>query len=140
LTASVLFPIVQQELARRPDLIPDLRGLFVLYVDSGMARSVTWYVLLRGKNVAPIISTKCPDVPELANHERHETDGLSLPVVHIMLDDSDLLTLCAGGINGHKLFSIGRLRVDGDLRLAVQLESVFKAAGGSQKTREFVSK
>ena len=54
-----------------------------------------------------------------------ERDGDATPTVAFTIGPLDMLRLASGGANPTKLFVLGRLRVEGDLMLAVRLPGLF---------------
>ena len=59
-----------------------------------------------------------------------ERDPATPAQVVFEIGDADLLRLVAGAVEGPVLFMHGRLRVDGDLVLALQLPQLFRLPGG----------
>jgi putative sterol carrier protein len=66
------------------------------------------------------------------------TKGTKVPVCIIELEDRDILKFVTGGLHGLKAFTENKIRIAGDITLAVQLEEVFRTTGGVEKAKEFL--
>ncbi|KAI8916202.1 hypothetical protein EDD86DRAFT_197959 [Gorgonomyces haynaldii] len=129
LVASLLFPEIQKELAQHPELVGNVKGLFVIIVLQKKVKKQEWYVLLRGREQAPVISQQKPDGVDK-----------SLPVGIIEIEDKDIYKFITGGMYGIKALAQGNIKVAGDLQFANELEDVFYKAGGVAKTKEYLAK
>lgn len=136
--ASIIFPQIQKQLTAQPDLVSNLRGLFIINVifekgvQSEFVKKVSkvneeWYLLFQGKDASPIISKQKPSIP-----------SSKIPVVLIDLNDKHLLNFVSGGLSGIKAVASGQIKIIGDLELAQKLEQVFESAGGVEKTMKFI--
>ncbi|KAJ3363937.1 hypothetical protein GGF32_003035 [Allomyces javanicus] len=126
--ATTLFTELDRELQANPRLVGSLRALFCIRVTRRGLRKGEWYLLCRGQTSPPLVSTAMPSV----GHERKE----KLPVVMIEIDQRDLFNFFSGGLNSYKAITTGRVRVAGDLTVAMALEDVFRKAGGVEKTMQ----
>ncbi|KAJ3410857.1 hypothetical protein HDV05_003146 [Chytridiales sp. JEL 0842] len=126
--ASIFFPEIAKELAKDPTLTGGLKGLFIITVFRKGIKKEEWYLLLQGRDVAPTISTQRPMLPS-----RH-----SLPVVVTEVEDNDILNFITGGQNGLQAYVSGKVRILGDLQLALQLQEVFVKTGGVEKVMKFL--
>ncbi|KAI9182939.1 hypothetical protein H9P43_003855 [Blastocladiella emersonii ATCC 22665] len=189
--ATTLFTELERELAANPRLVGNLTALFCVKVTRRGVRKGEWYLLFRGQEHAPLVSTVMPQLP--LPHRAHDggiaegsvaaataaavsaelgllaTNPLSLssaanpasgggspgsgdasgskvasgqpgklPVVLIDIDQRDLFNFFSGGLNTYKAISSGKVRVAGDLVVAMALEEVFRKAGGVEKTLSYL--
>ncbi|ORZ36417.1 hypothetical protein BCR44DRAFT_38441 [Catenaria anguillulae PL171] len=66
--------------------------------------------------------------------------GDRLPVVMIEIEQRDLFNFFSGGLNTYRAITSGKIRVAGDLTVAMALEEVFRKAGGVEKTIQYLKK
>ncbi|BFZ64171.1 hypothetical protein YB2330_005310 [Saitoella coloradoensis] len=133
LAASEIFPRLRQELEKDPSLAGGLKGLFIIQVlqdkgETGDAQE--WYMLFTGVPTKPTITSTRPELPL--------TSAKPLPIVLLQLKDEDLVRFCAGGLSGMQGIVSGRIKVGGDIDLALGLERLFVQAGGPERTLEIL--
>ncbi|KAI9360065.1 hypothetical protein DFJ73DRAFT_816561 [Zopfochytrium polystomum] len=131
--ASVLFPELAKDLAANPANSGNLRGLFIVTVLKKGVRTEEWYMLFPGNSAPPTISRSRPSLPA-------SSSGPAPPVVVLEVEDADILNFVTGGLQSVKAFVSGRVRVVGDLQVALELEDVFRKSGGVEKAMAFVKK
>ncbi|KAI9143216.1 hypothetical protein BKA69DRAFT_1016042, partial [Paraphysoderma sedebokerense] len=119
-----LFSEMAGELKQNPRLAGDLVGLFIIVVHKKGWKQEEWYLLFQGQQAAPIISTTRPPLPPKSSGSDKEKS--SLPIVMIEIDVKDLLNFFTGGLNAYKAITTGKVKVAGDLLVAMRLEEVFK--------------
>ncbi|KAJ3327027.1 hypothetical protein HDU76_012421 [Blyttiomyces sp. JEL0837] len=127
LHSTILFPELAKEIAREPQLTYNLKGLFIITVMKKGVRKEEWFMLFPGGQSPPTISTARPMIP-----------SSSVPVVVVEIDDNDILNFITGGLSGVKAYVSGRVKVVGDLQVALQLEEVFNKTGGVEKAMRFL--
>lgn len=130
LAAELLLPELERQIRAEKDLWPNFKGLFILNITKKRKVVATWYLLLQGKDVMPLIT----DDEEKA---RNSAKG-KVRTVKIQVDDSDLINLVTGGMTGIKAYMSGKIKVRGDLMLAQRLEEVFDKANGRERAMEFI--
>ncbi|CEG68459.1 hypothetical protein RMATCC62417_04716 [Rhizopus microsporus] len=130
LVADVLLPEIEKQLIQDDSLWPNIKGLYVIHVTKKKQPVVTWYLLLQGNTVQPIITTH-KDMVKRAKVFKVKT-------IKIQVEDHDLLNFITGGLTGVKAYMAGRIKVRGDLVLAQKLEEVFEKAGGRERAIEFM--
>lgn len=54
------------------------------------------------------------------------------------MDDADILNFISGGITGMNAYLSKKMKIEGDMFLAQELEEVFIEAGGVEKTMAFL--
>jgi hypothetical protein len=72
------------------------------------------YMLFQGLEAPPTISRVRPSIPS----------GENVPIVVIEIEDSDILNFITGGLNGVKAYVSGKIKILGDMQVALQLEEV----------------
>ncbi|GAO47783.1 hypothetical protein G7K_1981-t1 [Saitoella complicata NRRL Y-17804] len=87
-------------------------------------------MLFTGVPSKPTITSTRPELPL--------TSGKPLPIVLLQLKDEDLVRFCAGGLSGMQGIVSGRIKVGGDIDLALGLERLFVQAGGPERTLEIL--
>ncbi|CAO3699740.1 unnamed protein product [Rhizopus microsporus] len=130
LVADVLLPEIEKQLIQDDSLWPNIKGLYVIHVTKKKQPVATWYLLLQGNTVQPIITTH-KDMIKRAKVFKVKT-------IKIQVEDHDLLNFITGGLTGVKAYMAGRIKVRGDLVLAQKLEEVFEKAGGRERAIEFM--
>ncbi|KAG2233880.1 hypothetical protein INT48_005221 [Thamnidium elegans] len=125
LMADLMLPELERQLAEDDTLWPNVKGLYIITVTKKRKPTATWYLLLQGNDVQPVITADQAKA-------RAATRG-KVRTVKIQIEDSDLLT-------GVKAYMVGRIKVRGDLVLAQRLEEVFEKAGGKERALEFIKK
>ncbi|KAI8145927.1 hypothetical protein BJV82DRAFT_666483 [Fennellomyces sp. T-0311] len=132
LASDLLLPELERQLAEDPSLWPNVKGLFIVTVAKKKKPMATWYLLLQGKDIKPLIT----DDEQLARSSAKS----KVRVVKIQVEDSDLINFITGGMTGVKAYMTGKIKVRGDLMLAQRLEEVFEKADGRKRAIEFISK
>ncbi|CEG84022.1 hypothetical protein RMATCC62417_17878 [Rhizopus microsporus] len=130
LIADVLLPEIEKQLIQDDSLWPNIKGLYVIHITKKKQPVATWYLLLQGNTVQPIITTH-KDMVKRAKVFKVKT-------IKIQVEDHDLLNFITGGLTGVKAYMAGRIKVRGDLVLAQKLEEVFEKAGGRERAIEFM--
>ncbi|KAI9272613.1 hypothetical protein BY458DRAFT_508770 [Sporodiniella umbellata] len=130
LIADLLLPELERQLKEDKDLWPNIKGLFIVQVNKKKKAAATWYLILQGNTVEPIIT---------ADKEKAQAYS-KLKKVRIQVEDNDLLNFITGGLTGVKAYVAGKIKVRGDLILAQKLEQVFEKAGGRDRAIEFMKK
>ncbi|KAJ1511472.1 hypothetical protein HMI56_005346 [Coelomomyces lativittatus] len=119
--ATTMFRELEKELHRNPKIVGNLKGLFCIKVIRKGNPKGEWHVYFYGQNAVPEI---------IPIHDRNWDANLkkdpSLPVVYIEIDQRDLFNFFSGGLNSYKAITSGKVRVSGDLNVAMLLESVFR--------------
>ncbi|KAI8096102.1 hypothetical protein BDF21DRAFT_407465 [Thamnidium elegans] len=132
LMADLMLPELERQLAEDDTLWPNVKGLYIITVTKKRKPTATWYLLLQGNDVQPVITADQAKA-------RAATRG-KVRTVKIQIEDSDLLNFITGGLTGVKAYMVGRIKVRGDLVLAQRLEEVFEKAGGKERALEFIKK
>ncbi|KAF7724026.1 hypothetical protein EC973_001433 [Apophysomyces ossiformis] len=132
LISDLMLPELQRQLLEDKSLWPNVKGLFIVTVTKRKKPAATWYLLLQGNQVQPLIT----DSEETA---RGSAKG-KVRTVKIQVEDGDLLNFITGGMTGVKAYMTGKIKVRGDLILAQRLEEVFEKAGGRDRALEFIKK
>ncbi|CDH54307.1 hypothetical protein RO3G_13053 [Lichtheimia corymbifera JMRC:FSU:9682] len=130
LASDLLMPELERQLQEDPSLIPNMKALFVLTIVKKRKPMATWYCLLQGKGVMPVI-TDNEDVIK-------NTMKRKVKVVKVEVEDKNMVNLLTGGMTGVKAYMTGRIKVRGDLLLAQQLEQVFEKANGRKRALTFL--
>ncbi|CAO3596634.1 unnamed protein product [Absidia cylindrospora] len=131
LVSDIVLPEVERQLLQDPTLWPNVNGFFVVSVTKKRKPASTWYILLRGNEVQPIITNNVNKVRGLAKKKKIQT-------VKIRVEDSDLLNFITGGLTGIKAYVNRRIKIKGDLVLAQRLENLFEKAGGRERALEYI--
>ncbi|KAJ3333086.1 hypothetical protein HDU91_002981 [Kappamyces sp. JEL0680] len=63
-----------------------------------------------------------------------------MPVAIIEIEDKDILKFVTGGLHGFQALNENRIKIAGDVALALSLEEVFIKTGGIEKVKEFFEK
>ena len=87
-----------------------------------------------GKDFAPTISQTRPSLPA----RKKDSNTPSLPLVVIEVEDNDIINFITGGLHGVKAYVSGKVKILGDLQLALDLEQVFFKTGGVEKVMTFL--
>ncbi|CAO3615306.1 unnamed protein product [Mucor hiemalis] len=124
LISDLMLPELERQLAEDDSLWPNVKGLFIITVTKKRKPAATWYLLLQGNEVQPVITTD-------KEKARAATKG-KIRSVKIQIEDNDLLNFITGGLTGVKAYMVGRIKVRGDLILAQSLETVFEKANGRE--------
>ncbi|KAG2201419.1 hypothetical protein INT47_001468 [Mucor saturninus] len=130
LISDLLLPELERQLKADKDLWPNVKGLFIVTVTKKKKAKATWYLVLQGNEVLPLITSS-----EAA--ARESVQG-KIRKVKIQIDDNDLLNFITGGMTGVKAYMTGRIKVKGDLLLAQRLEEVFEKLGGRERAIDFI--
>ncbi|KAI8342208.1 hypothetical protein EDC96DRAFT_522518 [Choanephora cucurbitarum] len=130
LIADLMLPEIERQLAEDDSLWPNVKGLFVITVTKKKKPAATWYLLLQGNEVQPVVTQDLQKA-------RSSLKG-KIKMVEIQVEDHDLLNFITGGLTGVKAYMVGRIKVQGDLVLAQKLEEVFEKAGGRDRALEFM--
>ncbi|KAI9259021.1 SCP2 sterol-binding domain-containing protein [Phascolomyces articulosus] len=130
LASDLLMPELDRQIKAEPELWPNIKGLFVFTVAKKKKPQATWYLLLQGKDIQPLIT----DDEEKAK----SAAKTKVRVVRIQVEDSDLINFLTGGMTGVKAYMTGKIKVRGDLMLAQRLEEVFEKVGGRQRALDFI--
>lgn len=121
--ADTIFPELEKELKRNPSIIGNTKGYFEILITNKKATK-KWYILLKGKQSS--VST---------------TPLGFTPNVKMEISDNDLLKIITGGLSGFAAFEGKKLKIEGDLILAQEVEDIFtKKAGGIKRVNEFIRK
>ncbi|KAI8070609.1 uncharacterized protein B0P05DRAFT_550369 [Gilbertella persicaria] len=131
LIADLMLPEIERQLVEDDSLWPNVKGLFVITVTKKKKHAATWYLLLQGNEIQPVITQDKQTV-------RSSLKGKKIKMVEIQVEDHDLLNFITGGLTGVKAYMVGRIKVQGDLVLAQKLEEVFEKAGGRDRALEFM--
>ncbi|ORX58813.1 hypothetical protein DM01DRAFT_1301503 [Hesseltinella vesiculosa] len=132
LICDIVLPEVERQLSADAGLWPNINGFFIVNVTKRRKPAATWFILLQGNSVQPII-TKNPKKVQGIKKRKAST-------VNIRIEDSDLLNFITGGLTGIKGYVNRRIKIRGDLVLAQSLENLFEKSGGRQRALEFVKK
>ncbi|SAL99536.1 hypothetical protein [Absidia glauca] len=133
LLSDVILPEVERQLLQDPTLWPNIKGYFVVGVTKKKKPVTTWYILLQGNEIQPVITNNESKVRGVAKKKRIQT-------VKIRVEDSDLLNFITGGLTGIKAYVSRRIKIKGDLMLAQRLETLFEKAGGRERALEYIRK
>ncbi|KAI8342635.1 hypothetical protein BC941DRAFT_413366 [Chlamydoabsidia padenii] len=133
LLSDIILPEIERQLLQEPALWPNVKGYFVIGVTKKKKLATTWYILLQGNEIQPIITKNESKVRGVAKKKRIQT-------VKIRVEDSDLLNFITGGLTGIKAYVSRRIKIKGDLMLAQRLETLFEKAGGRERALEFIKK
>ncbi|KAK9465577.1 hypothetical protein V1512DRAFT_265791 [Lipomyces arxii] len=130
LTSSVLFPELSKRFIENPSAVGSLTGLFIfsILVDGKIVDE--WSLLFSGQNRPPSVSHQA--VPALSKK------AVSAPIVVLELEDRNLIKFITGSLTGIKGVTTGKIKVAGDIDLALKLERAFVKAGGIDQTLEFL--
>ncbi len=63
-----------------------------------------------------------------------------IPIVLLEIEDADILKFVTGGLTGTQALSQKKIKILGDLELAMELQTVFAKAGGVEKAMAFLKK
>ncbi|CDS11298.1 hypothetical protein LRAMOSA03561 [Lichtheimia ramosa] len=130
LASDLLMPELERQLQEDPSLIPNMKALFILTIVQKRKPMATWYCLLQGKGVMPVI-TDNEDVIK-------NTMKRKVKVVKVEVEDKNMVNLLTGGMTGIKAYMTGKIKIKGDLLLAQQLEQVFEKANGRKRAMTFI--
>ncbi|CAO3611293.1 hypothetical protein MBANPS3_000017 [Mucor bainieri] len=130
LVSNLLLPELERQLKEDQNLWPNVKGLFIVTVTKKKKAAATWYLLLQGKDVMPLITASEEDA-------RAGVKG-KIRTVKVQVDDADLLNFITGGMTGVKAYMTGKIKVKGDLLLAQRLEEVFEKLGGRERAIDFI--
>ncbi|KAK4509880.1 uncharacterized protein ATC70_007184 [Mucor velutinosus] len=130
LVSNLLLPELERQLKEDQNLWPNVKGLFIVTVTKKKKAAATWYLLLQGKDVMPLITASEEDA-------RVGVKG-KIRTVKVQVDDADLLNFITGGMTGVKAYMTGKIKVKGDLLLAQRLEEVFEKLGGRERAIDFI--
>ncbi|CAO3623091.1 unnamed protein product [Cunninghamella blakesleeana] len=133
LVSNIVLPEVERQLVSDRSLWPNIKGFFVVSVTKRRRPATTWYILLQGNEVQPIITNNAKKVQDITKKRKIKT-------VKIRVEDSDLLNFVTGGLTGIKAYTNRRIKVRGDLALAQSLESLFEKAGGRERALDYIQK
>ncbi|KAI7905214.1 uncharacterized protein BX663DRAFT_502131 [Cokeromyces recurvatus] len=130
LVSNLLLPELERQLKEDKNLWPNVKGLYVITVMKRKKVAATWYLVLQGNEIMPLITTS----------EEKTRAGIKskLKTVKIQIDDADLLNFIIGGMTGVRAYMTGKIKVKGDLLLAQRLEEVFEKLDGRERAIEFV--
>ncbi|ORZ12649.1 hypothetical protein BCR42DRAFT_419681 [Absidia repens] len=131
LISDVLLPEVERHLLQDPLLWPNVKGFFVVTVTKKRKPATTWYILLRGNEVQPVITNNEGNVRALAKMQKSQT-------VKVRIEDSDLLNFITGGLTGIKGYVSRRIKIKGDLILAQKLNILFEKAGARERALDYI--
>ncbi|KAG0171395.1 hypothetical protein DFQ28_001065 [Apophysomyces sp. BC1034] len=132
LISDLMLPELERQLLEDKSLWPNVKGLFIVTVTKRRKPAATWYLLLQGNQVQPLITAD-------EQKARGSAKG-KIRTVKIQVEDGDLLNFITGGMTGVKAYMTGKIKVRGDLILAQRLEEVFEKAGGRDRAMEFIKK
>ncbi|KAK9239592.1 hypothetical protein V1525DRAFT_430751 [Lipomyces kononenkoae] len=130
LTSGILFPEISKRFKENPTAAGSLLGLFIFSVLRRGKISDEWSLLFNARNKPPEVHHQA--VP-LLSHKAH-----NLPIVVIELEDRDLIKYITGSLTGLKGVTSGKIKIAGDVDLALKLEDAFVNAGGVEQTLEFL--
>ncbi|KAI8984228.1 hypothetical protein BDF20DRAFT_858708 [Mycotypha africana] len=132
LVSNLLLPELERQLREDKNLWPNLKGLFIVTVTKKRKPAATWYFVLQGIDIMPLITAS----------EEAAQAGVkgNIRKVKIQVEDNDLLNFITGGMTGVKAYMTGKIKVKGDLLLAQKLEEVFEKVGGRERAIEFIQK
>ncbi|CAO3614994.1 unnamed protein product [Mucor fragilis] len=130
LISDLVLPELERQLAQDDSLWPNVKGLFIITVTKRRKPAATWYLLLQGNEIQPVITSDKAKAQSSAKGK--------VKKVKIQVEDHDLLNFITGGLTGVKAYMVGRIKVRGDLVLAQRLEEVFERAGGRDRALEFI--
>ncbi|KAL9552857.1 hypothetical protein MBANPS3_003582 [Mucor bainieri] len=130
LISDLVLPELERQLAQDDSLWPNVKGLFIITVTKRRKPAATWYLLLQGNEIQPVITSDKAKAQASAKGK--------VKKVKIQVEDHDLLNFITGGLTGVKAYMVGRIKVRGDLVLAQRLEEVFERAGGRDRALEFI--
>ncbi|GAN05439.1 conserved hypothetical protein [Mucor ambiguus] len=130
LISDLVLPELERQLAQDDSLWPNVKGLFIITVTKRRKPAATWYLLLQGNEIQPVITSDKAKAQASAKGK--------VKKVKIQVEDHDLLNFVTGGLTGVKAYMVGRIKVRGDLVLAQRLEEVFERAGGRDRALEFI--
>ncbi|KAF1804058.1 hypothetical protein V8B55DRAFT_1510834 [Mucor lusitanicus] len=130
LISDLVLPELERQLAQDDSLWPNVKGLFIITVTKRRKPAATWYLLLQGNEIQPVITSDKAKAQDSAKGK--------VKKVKIQVEDHDLLNFITGGLTGVKAYMVGRIKVRGDLVLAQRLEEVFERAGGRDRALEFI--
>ncbi|KAK9317321.1 hypothetical protein V1522DRAFT_402837 [Lipomyces starkeyi] len=130
LTSSILFPEILKRFKENPTAGGSLLGLFIFSILRRGKITDEWSLLFSARNKAPEVHHQA--VPLLSQKAR------KLPIVVIELEDRDLVKYITGGLTGLKGVTSGKIKIAGDVDLALRLEDTFVNAGGVEQTLEFL--
>ncbi|KAI9216677.1 hypothetical protein BC828DRAFT_393075 [Blastocladiella britannica] len=160
--ADTLFTQLGLALARDPSLAGGVRGIYEIRVLRQGQRRATWYLVLpgNGSSTLPVVSRDAPDLFSVyggvsqglrAGGNNNTTTWISQHSAEgggsnggggglciIDIEQRDLMNFFAGGLNTYKAIGSGKIRVVGDLGAAMQLEELFRKAGGVERTLEYM--
>eukprot|EP00842_Homolaphlyctis_polyrhiza_P004684 jgi/Hompol1/5216/HPOL_001923-RA len=78
--ASLLFPELSKALARNPDAVGNIEGLFIIDVLHRGQQKEQWYMLFQGRQALPTISQDRPNLPKYTSS--HALGHESVPSQH----------------------------------------------------------
>ncbi|GAA5807483.1 hypothetical protein MFLAVUS_000844 [Mucor flavus] len=130
LVSNLLLPELERQLKEDKNLWPNVKGLFIVTVTKKKKAEATWYLLLQGNEIMPLITAS-------EEEARAGTQG-KIRKVKIQVDDADLLNFITGGMTGVKAYMTGKIKVKGDLLLAQRLEEIFEKLGGRERAIDFI--
>ncbi|KAK9242682.1 hypothetical protein V1506DRAFT_60642 [Lipomyces tetrasporus] len=130
LASSILFPEISKRFAENPTAAGSLLGLFIFSILRRGKISDEWSLLFNARNKAPEVHHQA--VPVLSQKAH------GMPIVVIELEDRDLVKFITGGLTGLKGVTSGKIKIAGDLDLALKLEDTFVNAGGVEQTLEYL--
>ncbi|CAO3612347.1 unnamed protein product [Cunninghamella echinulata] len=133
LVSDIVLPEVERQIVQDCSLWPNVKGFFIVNVTKRRRPATTWYILLQGNEVQPIITNKSKKVQDITKKNKIKT-------VKIRVEDSDLLNFVTGGLTGIKAYTNRRIRIRGDLALAQRLETLFEKAGGHERALDYIQK
>lgn len=121
---SHFFQALEQSARNAPEsaTLPDTVFKFVLAGPNGGA----WLVdLTKGKRSQFVV-----ELPQSVSESEPPDDGRPIPAATIHVDAADWVAMTTGKMNPMRAFMSGKIRVDGDIKLAVNLPTVVNMVEG----------
>ncbi|KAK9384042.1 uncharacterized protein V2V93DRAFT_363406 [Kockiozyma suomiensis] len=132
LTSHILFPEISKRFKENPSETASLHGLFIFSILRDSAIVDEWSILFPGGGTLPEVHHQA-----IPTGFAEKSKG-RLSTVVIELDDRDLVKYITGGLTGLKGVTTGRIRIAGDIDLALRLEDAFVKTGGVQQTLSYL--
>ncbi|KAG1121910.1 hypothetical protein G6F42_011972 [Rhizopus arrhizus] len=89
LISDLVLPELERQLAQDESLWPNVKGLFIITVTKRRKPAATWYLLLQGNEIQPVITSDKGKAQSSAKGK--------VKKVKIQVEDHDLLNFITGG-------------------------------------------